>query len=73
VFIDKTKTFNDLHNEYFVSQNVVGKVAVGWDDTDAMAVSADMWGLPISVIADTFSVKHIKFACDEPVEIIYCC
>jgi hypothetical protein len=29
VFIDKTKTFNDLHNEYFVSQNVVGKVAVG--------------------------------------------
>ena len=32
--------------------------------------SADMWHLPISLIAYAFSVKHIEFACDKPEQVI---
>jgi len=28
------------------------------------------WCLPISLMADAFSVKHVKFACDEPKQVI---
>ena len=29
-----------------------------------------MWRPPISLIADAFSVKHVKFACHEPEQVI---
>ena len=48
----------------------MGKVECSDTTKDATAVIADMRRLPISLLADAFSVKYVKFACHEPEQVI---